>query len=109
MSSKLGLLENLIPRTDYLIIGGAMANTFFKARGLETGKSLVEDDFVEKAAQLLAAGDKKGVKMLLPVDVVVAPNETAGEQARQVPVESSPRICAFWTSATGQSKPSRRP
>jgi phosphoglycerate kinase len=90
VSSKLGLLENLIPRTDYLIIGGAMANTFFKARGLETGKSLVEDDFVEKAAQLLEAGDKKGVKMLLPVDVVVAPDEMAGEQARQVPVESVP-------------------
>ncbi|MDR3554850.1 MAG: phosphoglycerate kinase [Syntrophobacteraceae bacterium] len=90
VSSKLGLLENLIPRTDYLIIGGAMANTFFKARGLETGKSLVEDDFVEKAAQLLAAGGRKGVKMLLPVDVVVAPDETAGDQARQVPVESVP-------------------
>ena len=89
VSTKIGLLENLIPKTDYLIIGGAMANTFFKARGLETGKSLVEDDFVEKAAQLLDAGKKSGVTMLLPVDAVVCA-DTGGAQARQVPVESVP-------------------
>ncbi len=90
VSSKLGLLENLIPGTDYLIIGGAMANTFFKARGLKTGKSLVEDDFVEKAAQLLDAGNKRGVTILLPVDVVVSADETAGAQARQVPIDNVP-------------------
>ncbi len=90
VSTKLGLLENLISRTDYLLIGGAMANTFFKAKGLQTGRSLVEDDFTQKAASLLHAADKRGVKILLPVDVVVAPNESEGGRARQVPVESVP-------------------
>lgn len=89
VSTKIGLLENLIPKTDYLIIGGAMANTFFKARGLETGKSLVEDDFVEKAAQLLDAGKKTGVTMLLPVDAVVSA-DLVGAQVREVPIESVP-------------------
>jgi phosphoglycerate kinase len=91
VSTKLGLLENLIAKTDYLLIGGAMANTFFKARGLETGKSLVEEDFVEKASALLEAANKRGVKILLPVDVVVATEETAGAQAREVSIESVPQ------------------
>lgn len=87
VSTKLGLLENLIAKTDYLLIGGAMANTFFKARGLETGKSLIEEDFVEKASALLKAANKRGVKIFLPVDVVVATEEADGGQAREVPVE----------------------
>lgn len=90
VSTKLGLLENLIPRTDCLIIGGAMANTFFKARGLETGQSLVEDDFVEKASRLLEAGNKRGVQILLPVDVVVSADQADGATARQVPIEKVP-------------------
>ncbi len=90
VSTKLGLLENLIPRTDCLIIGGAMANTFFKARGLETGQSLVEDDFVEKASRLLEAGKKRGIQILLPVDVVVSSDQSDGAKARQVPVEKVP-------------------
>ena len=90
VSTKIGLLENLIPKVDCLIIGGAMANTFFRSLGLETGKSLVEEDFVEKAAQLLETGKQKGVKMLLPVDAVVAAEVTDAAGARQVPVESVP-------------------
>ena len=68
VSTKLGLLENLIPKIDYLIIGGAMANTFFKAQGKEVGKSLVENDYIETAARLLEAANKGGVKVFLPVD-----------------------------------------
>ena len=90
VSTKLGLLENLIARTDYLIIGGAMANTFFKARGLQTGKSLVEDDFVEKAAQLLDAGKQRGVTIVLPVDAVVSADDTGAAEVRQVPVDKVP-------------------
>jgi len=67
VSSKLAVLENLIDRVDRLLIGGGMANTFFKARGLEVGKSLLEADLVETAAQLLG----RGGKILLPSDVVV--------------------------------------
>ena len=67
VSSKLGVLENLIGRVDKLLIGGGMANTFFKARGLEVGKSLLEADLVGTAAQLLSDGSK----VVLPTDVVV--------------------------------------
>ncbi len=69
ISGKLDVIENLLPRVDHLVIGGAMANTFFRALGLETGKSLVEEDRVEMAAELLQRG---GEKLVLPVDCVIA-------------------------------------
>jgi phosphoglycerate kinase len=67
VSSKLAVLENLIDRVDRLLIGGGMANTFLKAEGREVGKSLLEADLVETAADLL----RHGGKIVLPVDVVV--------------------------------------
>jgi phosphoglycerate kinase len=67
VSSKLAVLQNLIDRVDRLLIGGGMANTFFKAQGLEVGKSLLEPDLVGTARELLSRGEK----ILLPVDVVV--------------------------------------
>ncbi|MHB1169946.1 MAG: phosphoglycerate kinase [Longimicrobiales bacterium] len=69
ISGKLDVIENLLPRVDHLVIGGAMANTFFEALGLETGKSLVEADRVEMAKELL---ERAGGKLVLPVDCVVA-------------------------------------
>lgn len=69
ISGKLDVIENLLPRVDHLLIGGAMANTFFRALGLETGKSLVEDDRVAMAKELL---ERAGAKLVLPVDCVVA-------------------------------------
>ncbi len=74
VSSKIDLLQNLLTRVDVLIIGGAMAFTFLKARGLEVGKSLVEDDKVEYCRQLEKAAEQEGVRLILPIDVVVAPN-----------------------------------
>lgn len=73
VSTKIGLLENLIPKADCLLIGGAMANTFLKAQGREVGKSLVEDDFLDTARSLLEKGKARGIKILLPVDAVAAP------------------------------------
>src|SRR5881227_1076669 len=70
ISGKIDVIEQLLPKVDRMLIGGAMANTFFRAMGLETGKSLVEEDRVEMAKSLLAKG---GGKLLLPVDAVVAP------------------------------------
>jgi phosphoglycerate kinase len=67
VSSKLAVLENLIHRVDRLLIGGGMANTFLKAQGREVGKSLLEADLVDTAAELL----QRGGKIMLPVDVVV--------------------------------------
>jgi phosphoglycerate kinase len=75
ISGKIDVIENLLPRVDHLLIGGAMANTFFKAMGLETGGSLVEDDRVTLAGELR---ERAGTKIVLPVDVVVAGEAKAG-------------------------------
>jgi phosphoglycerate kinase len=91
ISTKLGLLENLIPKIDFLIIGGAMANTFFKAQGKEVGKSLVEDDFIETALHLLESADKRGVKVFLPVDAVVSADAEILGDVRQVPIDKIPK------------------
>ena len=72
VSDKIGVIENLINKVDILIIGGGMANTFLKAQGLQVGKSLVEEDKVELAKELLSKAEGKGVKLMLPSDVVVA-------------------------------------
>lgn len=69
VSDKLGVIENLITKADYMIIGGAMAFTFLKAEGYETGKSLVENDFISNCKELLI---KYPNKIILPKDVVVA-------------------------------------
>jgi phosphoglycerate kinase len=90
ISTKIGLLGNLVSRVDYLLIGGAMANTFLKAQGKGVGKSLVEDDHIETAARLLKSANEKGVKVFLPVDVVVAVNMESCGDVQQVIVESVP-------------------
>ena len=90
VSSKIGVLENLISKADYLFIGGAMANTFFKAQGKEVGKSLVEDEHLQTATRLLDAAKKKGVKVFLPVDAVVSANRDGSEKVDQVSVDEVP-------------------
>jgi phosphoglycerate kinase len=77
VSDKIEVIENLIPKLDRLLIGGAMAYTFFKAQGQPVGKSLVESDLVETAKDLLERASRRGVPLLLPVDHVVAPKMDA--------------------------------
>ena len=72
ISGKIDVIQNLLSKVDTLIIGGGMAYTFYKAQGLEIGKSLLEADKVELAGQILADVKKKAVNFLLPVDCVVA-------------------------------------
>ena len=86
VSDKIGVIENLIDKVDTLIIGGAMAYTFFKAKGYEVGNSLVEDDKVDLAKELMAKADSKGVKFLLPVDTVVATEFKADAEHKVVTV-----------------------
>ncbi|HEY7236054.1 MAG TPA: phosphoglycerate kinase [Gemmatimonadaceae bacterium] len=81
ISGKIDVIENLLPKVDRLIVGGAMACTFFKAMNLETGKSLVENDRVDMAKQLLARG---GTKLELPIDACVAPSLDDASHARNV-------------------------
>jgi phosphoglycerate kinase len=71
VSDKIGVINNLIEKVDTLIIGGAMAYTFFKAKGYNVGDSLCEDDKVELAGELMKKAEQKGVKLLLPVDNVL--------------------------------------
>jgi phosphoglycerate kinase len=78
VSDKLEVIENLLGKVDALLIGGAMAYTFFKARGIAVGKSLVEDELVDTARDLEARAKAKGVRLELPVDHVVAPKLEAG-------------------------------
>ena len=71
VSDKIPVIENLLTRVDSILIGGAMAYTFLKAKDVEIGKSILEMDMVELAGDLMAKAEEKGVKILLPVDHVV--------------------------------------
>ncbi len=72
VSSKISVINNLLDKVDTLIIGGGMAYTFMKAQGEEVGKSLLEEDYVDYAKEMIAKAEKNGVKLLIPVDTVVA-------------------------------------
>ncbi len=88
VSDKIDVIVNLIPRVDRLIIGGAMAYTFFKALGKPVGRSLVEADKVDEARDILARAKERGLQLLLPVDHVVAAKIEAGVPAETLDVDS---------------------
>ena len=90
VSDKIAVISNLMEKVDILIIGGGMANTFLKAQGNDVGKSLLEADKVDLAKGLIAEAKSKGVKLLLPVDVVVAPGTAPDTQYKTVPVKQIP-------------------
>ncbi len=72
VSGKIGVISNLLDKVDNLLIGGGMSYTFFRAKGLNVGNSLLEEDYIETAAEALEAAKRKGVNLVLPSDVVVA-------------------------------------
>jgi len=86
VSDKLEVIENLIGRVDGLVIGGAMAYTFFKAQGLPVGRSLVEDDLVDTAKSLLDRAERSGIALELPIDHVVAPKLEATSPSQTLDV-----------------------
>ena len=91
VSDKMGLLQNMLRWVDILLIGGGMAATFLKAQGYEVGKSPVEEDKLDLAKELLQeAGGEWTAKILLPVDVVVAPAITPGVSSQLVSIEGLP-------------------
>ena len=90
VSSKLGVLESMLQRVDKLLIGGGMANTFLKARGLEVGTSLLEADLVQTAAELDRRAKEGGVALLLPEDVVVADKVAEGASVQVVDASNVP-------------------
>jgi len=81
ISGKIDVIEQLLPKVDAMLVGGAMANTFYRAMDLETGKSLVEAERVDMARELL---DQAGTRLILPHDAVVAPSIEAGSRAHTV-------------------------
>ena len=90
VSSKIGVLESLLDKCDKVLIGGGMIFTFYKARGLSVGKSLVEEDKLELAKQLEAKAAARGVQLLLPTDVVLADNFSPDANSQTVAIDAIP-------------------
>jgi phosphoglycerate kinase len=90
VSTKIPVLENLLPKVDFLIIGGGMANTFLGAQGINVGKSLSEPDFYDTARKIMAAAKSSGCTIVLPVDGVVAREFKAGAASSVVDVNAIP-------------------
>lgn len=90
VSSKIGVIEKLLEKCDKLLLGGGMVFTFYKARGFNVGKSLVEDDKLELAKSLEAKAKERGVAFLLPTDVVVADKFAADANTQTVSVDTIP-------------------
>lgn len=90
VSGKLEVLENLIQKADKILIGGGMAFTFLKAKGIEVGKSLVENDLLDTAREVMEKAEKKGVEIILPVDCVVADKVDADADYKTTNVKEIP-------------------
>lgn len=90
VSDKIGVINNLLEKVDKLIIGGGMAYTFLKAKGNEVGKSLLEADKIDYAKEMIEKAKAKGVKLLLPVDTIVAKEFKADAEHHDVEASSIP-------------------
>jgi phosphoglycerate kinase len=90
VSGKLKVLDSLLPKVDLLVLGGGMANTFLLAQGKSIGKSLAEHDMVDEARRVLADAERHGVRILLPVDVIVAKEVTRGTEYKTLNAEKIP-------------------
>ncbi|HJW22381.1 MAG TPA: phosphoglycerate kinase [Candidatus Limnocylindrales bacterium] len=90
ISGKLKVLDNLLSKVDLLVLGGGMANTFLLAQGKSVGKSLAEHEMVEEARRVLADAERQGVRVILPVDVIVAKEVTRGTEYKTLNAEKIP-------------------
>jgi len=90
VSSKITVLEALLDKCDKVIIGGGMVFTFLKAQGYEVGNSLVEDDYVATAKEVLAKAEKLGKQIILPVDIVIADKFAKDAESKIVPAREIP-------------------
>src|SRR3954464_11584544 len=90
VSDKIKVVDNLLTKIDLLVVGGGMANTFLLAVGRSVGKSLAEHDRVDDARRILATAEAKGVRVVLPVDVVIAKEVTRGTEYKTLGVEKLP-------------------
>ncbi|MBP7738144.1 MAG: phosphoglycerate kinase [Spirochaetes bacterium] len=90
VSTKLDALKNIVSKVNYIIIGGGMAFTFMKAKGMNVGKSLLEADLVDSAKEIMDEAAKKGVEILLPVDIIAAPEFDNNSPSAVVPADKIP-------------------
>jgi phosphoglycerate kinase len=90
VSDKIKVIDHLLTKVDMLVLGGGMANTFLLAQGKAIGKSLAEPDRVEDARRILATAEKNGVRIVLPIDVIVAKEVTRGTEYKTLPAEKIP-------------------
>ncbi|WP_054953748.1 phosphoglycerate kinase [Flaviflexus massiliensis] len=90
VSDKLGVIKNLLEKADRLLIGGGMAFTFLKAQGYEVGSSLLEEDQIDTVKGYLKTAEERGVEIVLPVDVIVAPEFKADAPATVVDADAIP-------------------
>jgi phosphoglycerate kinase len=90
VSDKIKVIDNLLTKVDLLVLGGGMANTFLLAQGKTIGKSLAEPDRVEDARRILATAEKHGVRVVLPIDVIVAKEVTRGTEYKTLQAEKIP-------------------
>ncbi|MDO5690142.1 MAG: phosphoglycerate kinase [Tissierellia bacterium] len=90
VSDKIGVIQNLLEKVDTILVGGGMAYTFLKAQGKEIGRSLLEEDKIELATELMKRAEEKGVKLLLPVDAVIADEIAADAVTEIVDIDSIP-------------------
>ena len=114
VSDKLGVIDNLLGKADWLLIGGGMAFTFLAAQGLSVGRSLLERDQIDAVADHLRAAERRGVDLLLPTDVVVAAEVSATAAptvvaanaipADQIGVDIGPRSAQQFAQALGDAK-----
>ncbi len=114
VSSKISVINNLLDKVDTLIIGGGMAYTFMKAQGGSIGKSLVEDDYLDYANDMLAKAKEKNVKLLIPVDTVVAKEfkndspsrvvEAGKIEEDEMGLDIGPKTCELFADAIKDAK-----
>ncbi|MFW6034786.1 MAG: phosphoglycerate kinase [Halothermotrichaceae bacterium] len=90
ISGKIGVIKNLMDKVDYILVGGGIANTFLRASGYETGNSLVEEEKLDLAKQLLEEAEEKGTKLVLPIDVVVADEFAKDANSKVVAADEIP-------------------
>ncbi len=93
ISGKIDVINNLLPKVDVLLIGGGMSYTFFKAKGINIGNSLLEEDRIPVAKEVLEQAEKKGVELLLPVDNVVAKEV---DESAETKVTDGPEVPDGW-------------
>ena len=90
VSDKIKVIDNLLTKVNLLVLGGGMANTFLLAQGKAVGKSLAEHDRVDEAKRILESAEAKGVRVVLPIDVIVAKEVTRGTEYKTLPADKIP-------------------